>query len=101
VEMYTPRTNKWTTLPSMSEARQMLGAAVAADGRIFAIGGSHYGVTNLVEVYTLRTRTWTKVAPMLTAREGLAVAVGADGRIYAMGGRNDNDGFFSTVEAYD
>src|SRR5690349_18307638 len=42
---------------------------------------------------------WSTVAAMPTARWGLAATTGTDGRIYAIGGYNN--GFLSTVEAYD
>jgi N-acetylneuraminic acid mutarotase len=40
VEIYDPRTNRWSTGPSLRVPRWGLGAALGPDGKIYAIGGS-------------------------------------------------------------
>ena len=92
----------WTSVASMSTARDALAAATGADGTIYAIGGHNNGALPTVEAYTRDNAsgndTWAAVTSMGTARSGLAAATGADGRIYAIGG--NNGGTLSTVEAY-
>ena len=77
-------------------------AAVAVDGRLFAIGGRHGGpdrVLSTVDAFDPQTGMWAAVAPdAQTARHGLGAAV-LDGKIYAVvGGDNRND---NQVEVYD
>ena len=40
VEEYDPSTNTWATKAPMPTARQNLAAAAAANGRVYAIGGT-------------------------------------------------------------
>jgi hypothetical protein len=53
--VYTPSTNSWATVASLTTARYGLAAAMGGDGRIYAIGGdgTHAGSrTATVEAYT-------------------------------------------------
>lgn len=92
----------WTAGTSMSSKRSSLGAAVASDGSIYAVGGSiaDSEYPALVERFDPTTRVWTRVASLPTARYDLGVVTGPDGKIYAIGGCCDRDAL-ATVEAFD
>lgn len=99
---YDPERNAWTEGPPMPSARGGL-AAVAFDGKLYAIGGfDGSGNTGAVEVYDPATRQWTGKAPLPTPRDHLAAAAVA-GRIYASGGRRDLDYHqnLAVTEVYD
>ena len=87
----------------MPTARESLGAAAGADGRIYAIGGedrSGSDPLDTVEAYTPGTPgSWATMASMPTPRYAHAVVAGKDGRIYALGGI-DLTGIVATLEVY-
>ena len=75
----------WSTVESLSTARQYL-AAAEAGGLVYAFGGSD-GSNSLasVEEDDPDTDTWSTVASLSTARRRLAAAE-AGGLVYAIGG---------------
>jgi N-acetylneuraminic acid mutarotase len=123
VEAYDPLTDTWTTVAPVqfecqggATRRSGHAAAMAADGRIYAIGGfcafpfppSMANGTPTVEAYDPSADTWTFVEPIPSFGVGrylLAAATGLDGRIYGIGGAvRDAVGFelaYSSVAAYD
>ncbi len=76
-------------------------AAVAHDGRIYAVGGFNQAGRALASlwIYHPRTNKWTTGAPMPTAR-GLESISWSDDRLYAIGGRSSNFTALRAVEAY-
>jgi N-acetylneuraminic acid mutarotase len=104
VTVYDPSTDFWRPLAPLPTGRYNLAAAVAIDGRIYALGGLSQGeATNAVEVYDPSHDRWVIGSSMLTPREGLGAVRGADDRIYAVFGLH---GYYkhrivlNTVEAY-
>jgi len=96
-----PGPQTWETLANMPTARDSLGAAAGADGRIYAIGGEGLGgFFDTVEAYTPGTDSWITMPAIPTVRSFLAAATGADGRIYAIGGADGSIGPMTTVEVY-
>ena len=89
----------WSTVASLSTARQRL-AAAEAGGLVYAIGGRDSGDNTLasVEEYDPETDTWSTVASLSTAQEDLAAAE-AGGLVYAIGGVDSGDN--ESVEEYD
>ena len=87
VDVYNPRTNRWSTAPAdLPTARAAMYGVGQKGGRIYVIGGWAGGgplATN--EVYKVAADAWGKAAPMLTARAEMGVASGG-GRIYTVGG---------------
>jgi hypothetical protein len=90
---YNPVANTWSTPTSMPTPRELLGATVGSDGRLYTVGGAtrdpSTGVpvpTNVVEVYDTVTKMWSTLPPLPTARFALGVVTATDGRIYAIGG---------------
>jgi len=79
----------WTTVTSMPTPRSNLAAALAPDGRIFALGGiglAPQQPLTTAEAYSTNANLWGSSLPMIVASAGLAAATGTDGRIYAISG---------------
>jgi len=88
VEIYDPRTKKWTMAKAMRERRCGLGCAVL-NNVIYAVGG-HDGQRYLssVERYETCTNEWfSDVPPMSIPRSSVGV-VELYGYLYAIGGQN-------------
>jgi N-acetylneuraminic acid mutarotase len=111
VEEYSPTSNSWTNcgIPAPGNAcaamptpRSFLGVAVAANGKLYAIGGQPNGVpfSAANEEYDPILNAWAPRAPMPTARYGLGVAAAANGKLYAVGGIQGGT-ILATVEEYD
>ena len=110
-ESYDPSTDKWTTLASMSAARDLhaLGNMTESDGKhyLYAVGGynSSSNFLTTVEKYDILNKTWTTVLqPMLTGRRGLAVGVltlDQKQQLYVVGGIKHKALALTTVEKYD
>ena len=80
-------------------------AALAADGRIYVMGGiegdlSSPTTVNTVRVYDPRLDSWSDGPPMSTPRRNFSVIQGSDGRTYVMGGENDTGGTASVESIY-
>jgi hypothetical protein len=99
----------WSTCSPLRVARARLSLVTAADGRIYAIGGTsqHNATVKTVEIYDPRTNTWSRGPSLRIARRGPGVALGFDGRLYAIGGYGASRGgprsadIVVTAEAYD
>jgi N-acetylneuraminic acid mutarotase len=75
VERYSPASNSWEAVASMSTKRDDLGVAVL-DGHLYAVGGfDGSSRLNTVERYSPASNSWEAVATMSTKRWGLGVAV--------------------------
>ena len=89
VEAYSPRLNTWTEITPLNVGRFDLGAAVGADGQIYALGGLPSGDTSTplstMEVFnpSHATNPWT-VLPMPAPDRGSGTE-GSDGLIYVNG----------------
>jgi len=89
VEVYEPRTDTWVTAAEMPTPRSHM-AAVAVDGKIYAMGGwvrrsGEEVALTTVEVYDVAADAWTAAAAIPTARFLPAGGV-RGGRIYVLGG---------------
>jgi hypothetical protein len=100
VEKLAPGASGWVAGPSMNAARYKAAAALGADGRIYAGGGSSDTAPALATVEQLgpADSAWSGVAPMLQGRYGGA-AVSFGGSIYVCGGF-DGATALSECEAY-
>jgi len=78
----------WASGPSLIVPRRMHGAALGADGRVYAVGGADTagGPLGSVEVLSADGTRWLSAPPITPARYGVAVTRGWDGRLYAIGG---------------
>lgn len=85
-------------LGTMSIARADSAIATFAE-KIFVIGGSPNGTSNIVECYDPLTNSWTSVALMNEKREGARAGV-SNGYLYVVGGYT-NAHSLSNIERYD
>jgi N-acetylneuraminic acid mutarotase len=87
VDVYNPRSNRWSTAPAdLPTARAAMYGMGRRGGRIYVIGGwSGGGPLDTNEVYKVAANAWSKAASMLTARAEMGVA-SRGGRIYTVGG---------------
>jgi hypothetical protein len=106
VTAYAEFEQAWTVRASMGTAREGL-AAVAVNGKIYAIGGHTDGggaAVSSIEAYDPATDSWTPRASMSGPRAGMAAAA-IGNTIYVVGGDPATGGDpsipLATVEAYD
>jgi hypothetical protein len=85
---YTPRTGRWSAVSPLQAPRGSLGAAVTADGALYAVGGSGAGAATALrdlEAYgpsvTLSPTTPTAATALVASGENFAA--GAQVRVYA------------------
>jgi N-acetylneuraminic acid mutarotase len=85
VEVFNPRTGRWTRLPKVPGRRGGTGAA--STGRwIVSVGGEATSETiRTVYRFDVRRRRWTRLPNLPTPRHGLGVAA-AGGKVYVIGG---------------
>jgi N-acetylneuraminic acid mutarotase len=90
----------WLVRADMPTGRQAL-AAAAADGVIYALGGTSAASTwdTVNEAYDPATDSWTTKAAMPTGRRYLAAAA-VDGIVYAIGGNSQSVYAETANEAY-
>ena len=107
IEVYEPRTNRWTKRPDMPNLRRSFATVVIAD-KFYLIGGYAVGAHGVrgersvsTEVYDPATKRWrlisTPTAPTLSPFSTVAV----NGKIYAFGGSTEDGEFSPTVEVFD
>jgi N-acetylneuraminic acid mutarotase len=104
VECYDPATNTWTERAPMPQPRQGMAAALAADGRIYVVGGAESFQSSVsldtVEVYDPLTDTWSTGPKLRHARRGHAMVATTNGRIYAIGGVATRSGASSLLPRF-
>ncbi|MFQ5504687.1 MAG: Kelch repeat-containing protein [Planctomycetota bacterium] len=87
VEVFDPRTARWTRIADMPIALHHLGMC-AVGGKLYQIGGyvgSSFSPTQMCHRYDPTANRWTRIADLPRAR-GAFVAVAIGGKIYAVGG---------------
>lgn len=87
VEAYDVSANEWTTVASLPQARNHIGAA-AIGGFVYSVGGfvgNGFTPANQVYRYDPGRDVWREVSPLPTRRGALAVAA-VGGLLYAVGG---------------
>jgi N-acetylneuraminic acid mutarotase len=85
MEVFNPRTGRWSKLPRVPSRRGGTGAA--GTGRwIVSVGGeATSGTIRTVYRYDVKRRRWSRLPNLPTARHGLGVAA-VGGKVYVIGG---------------
>jgi N-acetylneuraminic acid mutarotase len=85
VEVFNPRTGRWSKLPRVPGKRGGTGAA--GTGRwIVSVGGeAPSGTIRTAYRYDVKRRRWSRLPNLPTARHGLGVAA-VGGKVYVLGG---------------
>ncbi|MEO6572633.1 MAG: kelch repeat-containing protein [Polyangiaceae bacterium] len=101
VEVYSSATNTWSAGPSLVKGRYHASAAVAANGRIYVMGGeSGEKVYATVESYLPGDSAWVLESTVMTnARYGFGAGLGGDGQLHAFGGTNEFGDQLATNES--
>ncbi|MBU4268367.1 MAG: hypothetical protein KJ808_05910 [Acidobacteria bacterium] len=88
VEVYDPKTDSWSLRKPMPTARFDHAAVLAADGRIYVMGGAeaYDEISSAVLIFDPATDRWEHGPDMILSRAALAAAATPDGKIYAIGG---------------
>jgi N-acetylneuraminic acid mutarotase len=99
--------SSWAPLVSMPTARSSLQGA-AANGLLYAVGGSNGSATPIVEAYNPASNVWSTVASLNAQNYGgqtgryVGSAVGVNGKVYMMGGWTNSPPLPSnTLSIYD
>lgn len=91
---------RWSATAALPAARSRL-AVVAAEGKIYAIGGeTAAGVTDEVAVYDPASNGWLP-GPRKPTPVANVAAVAVNGRIYVPGGSTATGGITNLLEVYD
>jgi N-acetylneuraminic acid mutarotase len=93
LEIFDPRTGRWTLGPGMPTARHHLATAVL-DGKLYVLGGRQPGDFSLTafERFDPETGEWAELPALPEGAGGLAAA-SAGGLIIATGGGDDGEGW--------
>jgi len=88
VEVYDPKTATWSLRKPMPTQRFDHAAVLAADGRIYVLGGAeaYDDVSAAVLIYDPKKDTWEHGPDMILPRAALAAVATPDGKIYVIGG---------------
>ena len=88
VEVYDPETDSWLFRKPMPVKRSGHCAVLAADGKIYVLGGTEVPdlPLNTVFIYDPEGDTWERGPDMILPRDVLAAVATPDGKIYAIGG---------------
>ena len=90
VELYDPKTNRWSAGPPMKDARNWHTATRLDDGRVLVVGGAREMRQHLssTELFTPDAGSWASAAPLAEAR-CLHQAVNVPGGVLVVGGRSN------------
>jgi len=109
-ELFTPKTNKWTSCAPLATARSHHASTALNDGRLLVTGGTtHESVDGQnrfvalasVELYDPKTNTWLPAAPMAEARNGHTATLLLDDSVLVVGGAREQRQHLASVERFD
>jgi N-acetylneuraminic acid mutarotase len=102
-DVYSPSANQWSPGGATVKGRYGFAAALGADGKVYAIGGTPDGMTAIAdtESYDPTANSWHALPPLATARVGAVAAGAPDGRVFVITGRDENKTLLTSVEIWD
>lgn len=90
VEEYDPLSNVWTTKASLPVPRDRVTAAVATNGKLYALDATSRDIdperSGALEEYDPATNVWTTRASIPYRQAGAVLVAATNGKIYAVGG---------------
>jgi N-acetylneuraminic acid mutarotase len=90
-ELYDPGVGAWTTLATLSAARQTHTATLLPDGRVLIAGGADLGYfISGAELYNPASGTWTATGSLGSARGIHIATLLPDGKVLAAGGNHNS-----------
>lgn len=94
VEIFDPRTNRWSHGPSLNQARHWHTATLLADGRLLVAGGmrEQRQLLSSVEAWSVGEQQWVELAEMPQPRARHQAALLPDGTVLVAGGRVAHNG---------
>lgn len=103
-EVFTPKTNSWTTVAPMKMPRDQHTATLLPDGKVLAAGGTSDGINanpvGPAEIYSPKSNTWTLVGNMKQPRFDQMAILLNSGRVLICGGTPDVETNLSSCELY-
>ena len=90
-ELYDPKTNRWTPLADLNDARNGHTATLLLDGTVLVVGGAREQRVHLtsVERYDPKANAWTREKPLDLARWLHAAVRDSEGNVVVVGGRSN------------
>jgi len=110
VEVFTPKTKKWSLAASLAHGRSHHTATLLRDGRVLLTGGTTHESADdgarfvaiaSAEIYEPIKNEWKTVAPMHEARNGHTATLLDDGRVLVAGGAKTQRAHLASVELFD
>ena len=105
VELFDPKTDTFTTGPSLSVPRDQASATLLPNGTVLVVGGTANNVNaeplTSAEIYHPTTNKWTKTGQLTQTRFGHQATLLKDGRVLVMGGTPDVNTQLTSCEIWD
>ena len=110
VELFDPRSGRWSKAAPMSTGRSQHTATLLDDGRVLVTGGltqvsspdaARFVALESAELYEPKTNRWVPTAPMAEARNGHTATLLADGSVLVVGGAREQRVDLGAVERFD
>jgi N-acetylneuraminic acid mutarotase len=105
VELYDPRTDRWTVGAPLAAALCDVSAARTATGTVYAMNevsrtGAGGGAPGAVESLAPRSHLWRPITRTPLVRQGAGATLGPNGSIYFVGGQDADGEGTATVQRF-
>jgi hypothetical protein len=109
VELYEPKSGRWSLGPPLSVGRSGHTATLLPDGRVLIAGGTIYEASSeggrfiavaTVELFDPKANQWKPGAPMHQARNWHTATLLEDGRVLVVGGAREQKSHLASAEYY-